>query len=87
MVPVVNLQSLSSIISTPKQQQNENSTVKEFSTQDQLTSEVLHFMADPQILVSFKTLPGELPRDIAMERRRRQIASVDFLKLFGDFID
>ena len=39
-----------------------------------MTSEVLHYMADPQILVSFVTPPGELPRSIALERKRRYIA-------------
>ena len=38
-------------------------------------------------MVSFKTLPGELPRDIAMERRRREIASVDFITKFEHFIE
>lgn len=42
-------------------------------------------MADPQILVNFVTPPGELPRSIALERRRRAVANVDFLTAFKGF--
>lgn len=42
-------------------------------------------MADPQILINFVTPPGELPRSIALERRRRAVANVDFIKMFTEF--
>lgn len=44
-------------------------------------------MADPQIMVSFDTAPGELPRSIALERKRREIASIDFVQMFSEFIE
>lgn len=51
-----------------------------------ITSEVLHYMANPQILVNFVTNAKELPRSIALERKRRAIAGVDFVDQFNAFM-
>ncbi|ESU37863.1 Dynein heavy chain [Giardia duodenalis] len=57
-------------------------TVQNVEATSDMTSEILHFMADPVIRVPFKTVPGSLPRSIALERKRRELASVNTLELF-----
>lgn len=77
----MDLQSTTSLIDTKCQAKQQQFTDSDHSIQ----AEILHYMADPQILVNFVTPPGELPRSIALERRRRAVANVDFVKLFTEF--
>ncbi|KAH0569467.1 Dynein heavy chain [Spironucleus salmonicida] len=45
----------------------------------QLASQILHFMSNPQIYINFITQSNELPRSIALERKRRELAQIDII--------
>ncbi|TNJ27740.1 IAD-4 Dynein heavy chain [Giardia muris] len=57
-------------------------SVQSAETTSDTTSETLHFMADPIIRVPYKTVPGTLPRSIALERKRRELAAINSVELF-----